>query len=131
MLARPARRRRVRQPDRERRLRELQPGVWRRQLGLVAQISDAQHYTAESADELLEVFSTIPLETEKKKVRMELSAVLTAASALLALAAVALGQRWTPLPCGRAGVQGVAGKVLTQPPRFMETQQFLLLNEYA
>ena len=92
MLARPARRRRVRQPDRERRLRELQPGVWRRQL------SDAQHYTAESADELLEVFSTIPLETEKKKVRMELSALLTAASALLALAAVALGLRWSPLP---------------------------------
>ena len=69
-----------------------------RTLGLVAQISDAQHYTAESADELLEVFSTIPLETEKKKVRMELSALLTVASALLALAAVALGLRWSPLP---------------------------------
>ena len=69
-----------------------------RTLGLVAQISDAQYYTAESADELLEVFSTIPLETEKKKVRMELSALLTAASALLALAAAGLGLRWSPLP---------------------------------
>ena len=29
---------------------------------------------------------------------MELSAVLTVASALLALAAVALGLRWSPLP---------------------------------
>ena len=52
-----------------------------RNLGLVAEISDAQLYTAESADELLEVFSTIPLETENKQVRMELSALLPASSA--------------------------------------------------
>ncbi len=69
-----------------------------RTLGLVAQITDAEYYTAETADELLEVFSTIPLQTEKKTVRMEVSALLTAASALLALAAAALGLRWAPLP---------------------------------
>ena len=67
-------------------------------LSRVAEITDAEYYLAESADELLEVFSTIPLQTEKKKVRMEVSAVLTAISALLALSAVALGLRWSPLP---------------------------------
>ena len=69
-----------------------------RTLGLVAQITGAEYYTAETADELLEVFSTIPLQTENKTVRMEVSALLTAASALLALAAAALGLRWSPLP---------------------------------
>ena len=67
-------------------------------LSRVAEITDAEYYLAESADELLEVFSTIPVEIEKKKVRMEVSAVLTAISALLALSAVALGVRWSPLP---------------------------------
>ena len=64
----------------------------------VAEITDAEYYLAESADELLEVFSTIPLQIEKKKVRMEVSAVLTAMSALLALSAVALSLRWSSLP---------------------------------
>ena len=70
----------------------------------VAEITDAEYYLAESADELLEVFSTIPLQIEKKKVRMEVSAVLTAISALLALSAVALSParegitRCWPLP---------------------------------
>ena len=67
-------------------------------LSRIAQITDAEYYSAESADELLEVFSTIPVEIEQKKVRMEVSAALTAVSALLALAAVALGLRWSPLP---------------------------------
>lgn len=64
----------------------------------VAETTDAEYYVAESADELLEVFSTIPVQIEKKKVRMEVSAVLTAIGGLLALAAVALGLRWSPLP---------------------------------
>ena len=64
----------------------------------VAEITEAEYYLAESADELLEVFSTIPVQIEKKKVRMEVSAVLTAIGALLALTAAALGLRWSPLP---------------------------------
>ena len=64
----------------------------------VAEITGAEYYLAESADELIQVFSTIPVQIEKKKVRMEVSAVLTAISALLALSAVALGLRWSPLP---------------------------------
>lgn len=64
----------------------------------IAEITHAEYYLAESADELLEVFTTIPLRLEKKKVRLELSAFLTAAGGLLALFALALGLRWSPLP---------------------------------
>ena len=64
----------------------------------VAETTGAEYYQAESADELLQVFSTIPVQIEKKKVRMEVSALLTAVGALLTLCAVGLGLRWSPLP---------------------------------
>ena len=64
----------------------------------IAEITDAEYYLAASADELFEVFSAIPVELEEKKVRMEISAVLTAISGLLALTALVLGLRWSPLP---------------------------------
>ena len=67
-------------------------------LSRVAEITDAEYYHAESADELLDVFSTIPVQIQKKKARMEVSGVLTGISALLALSSVALGLRWSPLP---------------------------------
>ncbi len=56
-----------------------------RTLSRVAEITDGEYYLAESVDELLEVFSTIPVQLEKKKKRVEISAVLTAISALFAL----------------------------------------------
>ncbi len=67
-------------------------------LARVAETTGAEYYQAESADELLQVFSTIPVQIEKKKVHMEVSAVLTAVGALLTLCAVGLGLRWSPLP---------------------------------
>ena len=67
-------------------------------LKTVAEMTGAEYYLAESADELLEVFSTIPVQLRKNTVRMEVSAVFTALAALLAIAAVALGLRWNPLP---------------------------------
>ena len=67
-------------------------------LSRVAEITDAEYYLADSADELFEVFSTIPVQIEQKKVRMEVSALLTAISALLMLGAVTLGLWWSPLP---------------------------------
>ena len=69
-----------------------------RTLNRVAEITEAEYYLAGSADELFEVFSEIPVQIEKKKVRMEVSAVLTAISAVLALCAGALALRWSPLP---------------------------------
>ena len=64
----------------------------------VAEMTQAEYYLAESADELLDVFATIPVQLRKNTVRMEISALFTALAALLALAAVALGLRWNPLP---------------------------------
>ena len=64
----------------------------------VAEMTEAEYYLAESADELLHVFSEIPVQIKENKVRMEVSAVFTAIGALLTLAAVALGLRWNPLP---------------------------------
>lgn len=64
----------------------------------VADITGGEYFYAESADELLKVFSTIPVHITGKKVRMEISALLTAIAALFALAGVALGIRWNPLP---------------------------------
>ena len=69
-----------------------------RTLSRVAEITEAEYYLAGSADELFDVFSEIPVQIEKKKVRMEVSAVLTAISAVLALCAGALALRWSPLP---------------------------------
>ena len=74
----------------------LMPDEWT--LSRIADITEAEYYLAESADELLEVFSTIPVQIEEHEERIEVSAVLTGISALLALAAVALGLRWSPLP---------------------------------
>ena len=64
----------------------------------VAEMTGAEYYLAESADELLDVFATIPVQLRKNTVRMEVSALFTALASLLALAAVALGLRWNPLP---------------------------------
>ena len=69
-----------------------------RTLVRVAEITGAEYYAAGSEDELMEVFATIPVQTEKKKVRMEVSAIFTTISALLTLTAVGLGLRWNPLP---------------------------------
>ena len=67
-------------------------------LSRIAEITDAEYYVAGSADELFEVFSTIPVQIEQKTVRMEISAFLTAISAVLVLCAGALSLRWSPLP---------------------------------
>ena len=67
-------------------------------LSRIAEITDAEYYLASSADELFEVFAAIPVQLEQNKVRMEISAVLTAISALLALSGLVLGFRWSPLP---------------------------------
>ena len=69
-----------------------------RTLSRVAEVTDGEYYAAESADELLEVFAEIPVQLEEKKERTEVSAFFTALGALLALSAIGLGLRWSPLP---------------------------------
>ena len=64
----------------------------------VAEMTDAEYYLAESADELLEVFADIPAKMITTKVTTEISAIFTALGAVFALLAFVFAQRWNPLP---------------------------------
>lgn len=64
----------------------------------VAEITDAEYYLAESADELLDFFANVPTYLDTTKVTTEISFVFAAIGALLAFVAVALTQLWNPLP---------------------------------
>ena len=64
----------------------------------VAAMTDGEYYVAESSDELLDVFATVPDHLVRTDVITEVSAVFAGFAALLMLAAVALGLRWSPLP---------------------------------
>lgn len=78
--------------------RGFRRGLDEETLQQVAQMTDAEYYLAESADELLDVFSNVGVRVVTTKVTTEMSAVFAALGALLALVAVALGLRWNPLP---------------------------------
>ena len=57
-----------------------------------------EYYLAESADELLSVFADVPAHLVTARVTTEVSAIFAAIGALFAFSAVALAQRWNPLP---------------------------------
>jgi Ca-activated chloride channel family protein len=64
----------------------------------VADATDAEYYPAESADELKSVLRNLPTNTITRHEVTELSVVFAALGALLATAAIFLGQAWRPLP---------------------------------
>lgn len=64
----------------------------------VADMTEAEYYLAESADELLTVFDDVPTHLVTTKVTTEISAFFTGLGALIGLAALALALRWNPLP---------------------------------
>ena len=64
----------------------------------VAAMTGAEYYIAESSDDLLEVFAGVPALLATTRVTKEMSAIVVAIGALLALVSVALAQRWNPLP---------------------------------
>ncbi len=64
----------------------------------VAAMTDAEYYLAESADELLDVFATVPAHLVTTDVETEVTAVAAALAALLAFAAVGLSLYWNPYP---------------------------------
>lgn len=68
----------------------------------VASMTDAEYYLAESADELLDVFANLPAHRIPTTVKVEVSALFIAVAALAMIAAIALGQRWNPLPMSGA-----------------------------
>ena len=64
----------------------------------IADMTGAEYFSAESADELIDVFSNVGARVETQKVETENGSAFAGLGALLAVVAVALGRRWNPLP---------------------------------
>ena len=64
----------------------------------VADATGGTYYPAESADELNEVFESLPTSLITKHEVMEISVAFAAIAALLVAVAILLGQAWRPLP---------------------------------
>jgi len=64
----------------------------------VAELTGGSYYSAESANELQDVFQNLPTYLITKHETMEISVAFTAIGALLAAIAVTLSLRWHPLP---------------------------------
>ena len=64
----------------------------------VADATGGTYYPAESAEELHEVFESLPTNLITKSEIMEISVIFVAAAAVLIALAILLGQAWRPLP---------------------------------
>lgn len=64
----------------------------------MAALTDGKYYSAESADELQQVFSSLPLNLITKHETTEISVGFVAAGAVLATLALGLALLWQPLP---------------------------------
>ena len=64
----------------------------------VAEITGGEYYSAESANELQDVFQKLPTYLIVKHDVYEISAVFAAVGALLAALAIGLSLMWNPLP---------------------------------
>lgn len=73
-------------------------GIDEETLKQVAEMTGGTYYTAESANQLLDVFQNLPTYLITKHETTELSVVFTALGALLAAVAVGLSLLWHPLP---------------------------------
>ncbi len=67
-------------------------------LRVIADMTGGDYYSAESADELQEVFQNLPTYLITKQETTEISVVFTAMGALLAVLALGLSLIWHPLP---------------------------------
>jgi Ca-activated chloride channel family protein len=73
-------------------------GIDEATLKRVAEMTDGEYYSAESANELLDVFRQLPTSLITKHQVTEISVAFAALGALLAALAVFLSLRWNPLP---------------------------------
>jgi len=64
----------------------------------VADVTGGEYYSASSANELQEVFNSIPISLVTRRETLEISVVFTAIGAFLAALAIVLAQLWHPLP---------------------------------
>src|SRR5690606_7016729 len=69
-------------------------GIDEETLKQVAELTGAEYYSAESADELKEVFANLPTSLIMRYETSEISVAFTALGALLATAALGLAMRW-------------------------------------
>lgn len=76
----------------------FQRGIDEQTLMEVAEITGGSYYEATSADELQEVFKSLPTHLITRLESTEISAVFAVLGALLAALAVVLGILWNPLP---------------------------------
>jgi Ca-activated chloride channel family protein len=63
----------------------------------VADMTGGEYYAASSADQLQEVFHSLPMQLTTREETTEISIIFTAAAALLAIAAILLAVLWSPL----------------------------------
>lgn len=73
-------------------------GIDEATLKRVAALTDAEYYAPQSADELLEVFQSLPTSLIAKYEITEISFIFVTLGALLAVLAVLLALLWRPLP---------------------------------
>jgi Ca-activated chloride channel family protein len=64
----------------------------------VADLTGGSYFRAENADQLLEVFLSLPSQITLQKQDLELSFACSAAAALLVLLAVGLSMAWNRIP---------------------------------
>jgi Ca-activated chloride channel family protein len=64
----------------------------------VADLTGGSYFRAENADQLLEVFLSLPSQITLQKQDLELSFAFSAAGAVLVLLALGLSLRWNRLP---------------------------------
>lgn len=78
--------------------RRFRRGIDEATLMQVAQLTGAKYYAAESADELQQVFSDLPLSLSTRQETTEISAYFTALGAILAAVGVGLSLAWNRFP---------------------------------
>lgn len=78
--------------------RGFRRGIDEETLKQVADLTGAEYYSAESADELNNVFQSLPTYLIMKHETNEISVMFAAAGALLVVAAVITSMLWRPLP---------------------------------
>ena len=64
----------------------------------VAELTQAEFYLAESADELRDVFTKVPANMRTIKATTEISVLFTSLAALNLFIAFVYSRRWNPLP---------------------------------
>ncbi len=78
--------------------RRFRRGIDEESLKAIASMTGGEYYSANSADELIKVFNSLPTILKTREDTIEITAFFAALAAFLLIAAVLLAQLWHPLP---------------------------------